>query len=179
MVCKHACKAPDFSLNPTCVNLRKESMFKNVPNPLLQLSVLLDLTIILVEEAEYSVHKPLRKCGERTVKYFPPWNKHTFMHTLVETILSAVLILNPLAEDINKCSFLGILAWCIYTFKGTVWHFWEMYFFAFLPRLTTMRKIDITHSSVHCSNCEATAERLSLAWRLCAGGISWLGLVQS
>lgn len=47
-------------MNPTSARLRKKSMFKNVRNPFLQLSVVLDVLVTLVVEAENSVYKPLR-----------------------------------------------------------------------------------------------------------------------
>lgn len=49
-----------FPFLPTCVSIGKESMFKNVQDPFLQFSVLLDLSIVLVVVVKDCVHKPLR-----------------------------------------------------------------------------------------------------------------------
>lgn len=49
----------DCNFKLTCVILREEPMLENVLNPLLQLWISLDLWVILVVEAQHSLHKPL------------------------------------------------------------------------------------------------------------------------
>lgn len=59
----------DCNFKLTCVLLREEPMLVNVLNPLLQLWISPDLRVILVVEAQHSLHKSLTNADKKEFYY--------------------------------------------------------------------------------------------------------------